>query len=182
MIRLFVGIPLPLDVREHLHLLAAGLEGAHWISPENMHLTLRFIGDVDEYRADDINDALIGIRDSAFEISLAGIETFGRGYMVHTLWAAVKNEPALTHLQGKVESILVRTGLEPEHRKYTPHVTLARVRKSPKGKVAGWLGDHGGLTAPPFSVDRFVLYRSHLGHGGAHYEAIAEYFLEPELS
>jgi RNA 2',3'-cyclic 3'-phosphodiesterase len=177
MIRLFVGIPLPPDVRQHLHLLAAGLEGAHWISPENMHLTLRFIGEIEEYRADDINDALSAIDEPSFELFLSGIETFGRGHMVHTLWAAIRNEPALVHLQEKLENALVRTGLEPERRKYTPHITLARVKKSPKGKVAGWLADHGGFNLPPFNVDQFVLYRSHLGHHGAYYEAIAEYDL-----
>ena len=80
-------------------------------------------------------------------------------------------------LQEKLENALVRTGLEPERRKYTPHITLARVKKSPKGKVAGWLADHGGFNLPPFNVDQFVLYRSHLGHHGAYYEAIAEYDL-----
>lgn len=175
MIRLFVGIPLPSDVRERLHLLAAGLEGAHWVTPDNMHLTLRFIGEVEEYQSDDINDALTTIREPAFDISLQGLETFGRGHMVHTIWVGVKGEAPLFHLQENIESALVRAGLEPEHRKFTPHVTLARVKKSPKGKVAEWLGDNSGLQFHDFTVDRFVLYRSHLGNKGAHYEALAEY-------
>ncbi len=177
MIRLFVGIPLPGDVRNNLQFLQAGLEGAHWISHENMHLTLRFIGEIEEFQAEDINDALSAIHEPAFDISLTGIETFGRGHMIHTLWVAVLGEQALFHLQGKIESALVRAGLEPERRKYTPHVTLARVKKSPKGKVAGWLSEHGGLNLEPFTADRFVLYRSHLGHNGAHYETIASYDL-----
>ncbi|MBC8445112.1 MAG: RNA 2',3'-cyclic phosphodiesterase, partial [Rhodospirillaceae bacterium] len=122
MIRLFVGIPLPVDVRQHLHLLAAGLQGAHWISPENMHLTLRFIGEIEEYQADDIHDTLCAIHEPSFDISLSGIETFGRGHMIHTLWAAISSEPALFHLQDKIESALVRAGLDPERRKYPPHV------------------------------------------------------------
>ncbi len=150
MIRLFVGIPLPRDILQRLQLLAAGLEGARWISPENMHLTLRFIGEIDEYQVDDINDALSGIHDCAFELAISGVETFGRGHMVHTIWAAVGGGAALTHLQGKIESALVRSGLEPERRKYTPHVTLARIKKSPQGKIAEWLTDHGGLNTPPF--------------------------------
>ncbi|MBC8270058.1 MAG: RNA 2',3'-cyclic phosphodiesterase [Rhodospirillaceae bacterium] len=183
MIRLFVGIPLAQDVRQHLHSLSGGLEGAHWISPENMHLTLRFIGEVDEVQAADINDALSSIDSPAFEISLAGVEAFGRAHMVHTIWAAVPGEPALSHLHGKVERALVQSGLAPERRKFTPHITLARVRKSPKGKAAAWLADHGGFKSPPFTVDHFVLFRSHLGHNGAHYESLAEYALayEPVL-
>ena len=180
MIRLFVGIPLPEDVRQRLSHLAAGLERAHWISPENMHLTLRFIGEVDEHQGDDIDDGLTSIHVPAFDLSLAGLETFGRGHMVHTIWAGVSSAPELIHLQGKVESALVRSGLQPERRKYTPHVTLARVRKAPKGKVVDWLADHSGLNSPSFLVDRIVLYRSHLGHSGAHYEALAEYELDLE--
>jgi len=177
MIRLFVGIPVPPDVRQRLHVLAAGLQGAHWVSPENMHLTLRFIGNVEEYRGDDINDALDAIHEPSFEVTLSGIKTFGRGHMVHTIWADMVREPALLHLQGKIERALIGAGLDAERRKYTPHVTLARVRKSPKGKVAAWLADYGGLNLPPFSVDSFALYRSHQGHGGANYEMISSYDL-----
>jgi len=177
MIRLFVGIPLPENVCQQLHLLAGGLQGAHWISPENMHLTLRFIGEVDEVQAGDIHDALSGIRSPAFEVFLSGIEAFGRSHMVHTIWAGVPGEPALLHLQGKIERAVALSGQEPERRKYTPHVTLARVRKSPKGKAVAWLADHGGLQTPPFAVNKFVLFRSHLGRQGAHYETLAEYAL-----
>lgn len=181
MIRLFVGIPLPQEVRQRLNSLQAGLERAHWISPENLHLTLRFIGDVEETFADDINDALNGVHAPGFDISLSGIETFGRGHMVHTIWAGVCSEPALLHVQGKVERALVQAGLEPEGRKYTPHVTIARVKKAPRGKVADWLAGHGGFNTLAFGVDRFVLFRSHLGNNGAHYEILAEYELELEL-
>lgn len=177
MIRLFVGLPLPQHIRQHLQMFAAGLEGAHWVSPENMHLTLRFIGKVEEYRTDDINDALESLYAPEFELVLKGLETFGRGHMVHTIWAGVSPQPLLFHLQDKIESALVRAGLEPDHRKYTPHVTLARVRKSPKGKIAQWLSDHGGVMTQPFAVDKFVLYRSHLGNKGAYYETLAEYGL-----
>ena len=177
MIRLFVGIPVPPDVRQRLHVLAAGLQGARWISPENMHLTLRFIGDVEEHRGDDINDALGAIHEPSFVVALSGIETFGCGHMVHTIWAAIVREPALLHLQGKIERALIGAGLDAEGRKYTPHVTLARVRKSPKGKVAAWLADYGGMNLPPFNVDGFALYSSHLSHSGAHYEMISQYDL-----
>lgn len=180
MIRLFVAIPLPADVRRQLHGLSGGLEGAHWISPENMHLTLRFIGAVDEVQGGDIDDALKGIHGPAFEVSLSGIETFGRPHMAHTIWAAVPGAPALTHLQGKIERAMVKTGLEPERRKYTPHVTLARIKKSPQGKLVDWLAGHGGLKTPSFAVDEFVLFRSHLGHQGAYYETLATYGLTRE--
>lgn len=182
MIRLFVGIPLPGNVRQRLQNLTTGLQGARWISPENMHLTLRFIGEVDEVQAGHINDSLSDIQGAAFEISLSGIEAFGRSGMVRTIWAAVSGEPALIHLQGKIERALVQMGLEPERRKYTPHITLARLKNSPKGKAALWLAAHEGLKTPPFSVDEFVLFRSHLGRQGAHYETLAGYPLIAEFS
>jgi 2'-5' RNA ligase len=182
MIRLFVGIPLPGNVRQQLNSFASGLQGAHWISPENMHLTLRFIGEVDEVEAGHINDALAAIHCAGFEVSLSGIEAFGRGHMVHTIWAAVSAGPALNHLQGKVERAIVLSGLQPERRKFTPHVTLAQVRKSPKGKATDWLADHGGFKTPPFGIDEFVLFRSHLGRNGAHYETLAAYPLIAEFS
>lgn len=188
MIRLFVGIPLPDDIVQHLHGLAAGLEGAHWISRPNMHLTLRFIGQVDEVQAADINDALSRVHGTAFEASLAGLDAFGRGHMVHTIWAAVNGGAPLSQLQGKVEWAMVQADLEPERRKFTPHVTLARVRKSPKGSAAAWLADHASLIKLPFNVDEFVLFQSHLGRHGAHYEQLAQYpliserLLEAQLS
>ncbi len=179
MIRLFVALPLPDSVRRQLQMMASGLEGARWTSPANMHLTLRFIGEVDEVRAEDIDDALGEIREPAFEMALSRMDTFGRGHMVHTLWAGVRAGPELGHLQGKVERALVRAGLPPEQRKFTPHVTLARIKKTPGNKLADWLAAHGGLQTPPFPVNRFALYRSHQGHNGPHYEIVADYGLRP---
>lgn len=178
MIRLFVGIPLPEEVRQHLHLIQGGLEGAHWINPASMHVTLRFIGEIDEVQAGHVDEALREIHEPAFDMSLSRLDVFGRGHRVHTLWAGIDAGPELGHLQGKVERAVVQAGLDAQRRKFSPHVTLAKVKKSPKGKVAEWLAGHGGLATEAFTVDKFILYRSHLGHNGAHYEDVAEYFLE----
>ena len=180
MIRLFVGIALPLDIRERLTMVSAGLPGARWISPDNLHLTLRFIGEVDEHQVDDIDQSLAAIGGPAFRLRSSGIETFGRGHQMHTLWARIDPEPGLMALQGKIEQAMIRQGQPPEGRKFTPHITLARIRRAGETKVAQWLETYGGLTVGEISVGSFVLYRSHLGTGGAHYEVLSEYSLEPQ--
>ncbi len=179
MIRLFAAVPLPWEIQERLSDLAAGLPGARWVPPENMHITLRFIGEVDRGTADDIDGLLSGVRAPAFELSFAGVGTFGSGRQVRAAWIGVEKSEALHHLRDKVESAAVRAGLEPERRKFTPHVTLARFKKaSPGSHLARWIEAHGGFSAGPFDVDRFTLFQSHLGREGAHYEAVAEYPLD----
>jgi len=179
--RLFVGVQLPEDARERLKGLASGLPGARWISPENLHVTMRFIGEADGPLVDDIEFALSSVHAPGFPLTLTGVNRFGRGNTAHTVWAGIEAQPALFHLQSKIESALVRAGLEPERRKYTPHVTLARLKKTPAHKIAAWAESLGDLRIGPFPVASFQLFRSHLGRGPVHYEVLADYELEPEF-
>jgi 2'-5' RNA ligase len=178
MLRLFVGIPLPDDIRSELAALCVGLPGARWIDAEMMHLTLRFIGEVDGGAADDVHDALTRVSAPGFRLALAGIDCFATSGKVHTLWAGVAKEPLLVHLRDKVERALVRADIEPERRKFKPHVTLARFRSGAPDRLGGYFQRHSRLTSEPFAVDRFALFRSHLGSEGAHYEILAEYLLK----
>jgi 2'-5' RNA ligase len=178
--RLFVALLLPARVLEDLTRLCSGLPGARWVSPENMHLTLRFIGEVDGAGADDVHMALKRIRGPAFPLALSGLGSFQSGRKIRQLWAGVADQPALIRLADDVEKALVRAGLEPEGRKFKPHVTLARFNKKPGNKLAPYLEAYGAFCADPFPVTAFVLMRSHLGHGGAHHEALADYALEEE--
>jgi 2'-5' RNA ligase len=173
--RLFVAVPLPEAVRDRLAGLGAGLPGARWVEADNMHVSLRFIGEVDEGAAEDLDAALSAIHGAAFDLSLAGVGCFESGRRVRVVWAGVNPSPALTHLHGKVESAVVRSGFGPERRKFKPHVTLARLKNTPVGKVGGFLEAGHGFAAGPVPVTRFTLYRSHLTRDGAHYEALAEY-------
>jgi len=178
MIRLFVAIPLPETVRMQLSMLQAGLPGARWIRPENLHLTLRFIGEVPEDLASDIDAALSGLRAPGFPVRLDGIGDFSRGRHPHSLWVgAVKAEP-LMRLQGKIESALVRTGLRPEERKFMPHVTLARLKEVKRHRVEAWAAEHGAFQSTPFDADRFVLFSSFLSSDGAIYTPEREYRLD----
>ncbi|MHA1598377.1 MAG: RNA 2',3'-cyclic phosphodiesterase [Alphaproteobacteria bacterium] len=179
--RLFVGIQLPEDVRARLKGLAFGLPGARWISPENLHVTLRFIGEVDGLLADDIGLALGSVHAPGFHLTLKSVGQFGRGHMAHTVWAGIEPEPALVHLHDKIATTLVRIGLQPEHRKFTPHVTLARLKKTPEQKISAWAESLGDLAIAPFPVDGFQLFRSYLGSGAAHYQVLSGYPLKTEL-
>ena len=178
MIRIFAGIPLPDDVRMRLVGLCSGLPGARWVAPDNLHVTLRFIGEVDEAEAEDIDAALAAVRHPGFELSLEGVDCFGSGKKLRVVWVGVERKDALMHLYEKVESVLVRLGQKPEGRKYKPHVTLARLRETPRRRLGAFLETGSPFRAGPFAVGRFTLYRSFLGRHGAYYEALADYPLD----
>ena len=170
MIRLFVALELPEMVRERLGGLQGGVPGARWANDDQLHLTLRFIGEVTENVGHDVDDALMGIRAPGFELELAGVGEFG-GKNPRALWAGVRGNGALLHLQRKVETALQRIGLEPEPRKFSPHVTLARLRGAPREKVMAFLSHYALFASGPFQIDRFVLFSSHQGSGGSVYHA-----------
>lgn len=174
MIRLFVALPLPEAVRGRLAALGAGVPNARWVSEGNMHLTLRFIGEVDETTAEEIHDHLTGVRGPRFDLRISGCGAFGDRQRVHTLWAGVEREPALVHLRDKVESAVVRAGRTPEGRRYSPHITLARLRDAPAERVQRFVQAHN-LLNEVMPIDRFVLFSSRLGHGEPVYAAVAEY-------
>lgn len=179
MVRLFVALDLPGTVRDRLAALTqAPLPGARWVPPANMHLTLRFVGEVDHGRADDIDAALAGISARGFPLTLEGIGVFESGRRVHALWVGVERNPALEHLRAKVESALVRAGCEPERRKFSPHVTLARLDQPDAAKLGAFLHDNGLFRLGPVPVEHFTLFSSSLGRDGAHYTAEADYALQ----
>ncbi len=173
MLRLFVGIDLPPELKLRLSLLAAGLPGAKWVDPGNYHLTLRFIGEVDEGHAADIDAALMQIHAPRFEVTLATIGHFG----LRMLWVGIERNPALQHLHEKIESVLNRLGFPAEERRYTPHVTLARLKGTHEHRLQAYLGEHALFRAAAFPVDRFSLVASYLTKSGAIYEDQADYRL-----
>ncbi|MEX2453660.1 MAG: RNA 2',3'-cyclic phosphodiesterase [Rhodospirillaceae bacterium] len=163
MIRLFVALSLPDDLRVRLVGLAAGIEGARWVAPENLHLTLRYIGDVQEDRGEDIVAALDGVRAAPLTVTLAGTGHFDTGARAHSAWVGVEKTPEIVALHEKLDRALVRVGFEPEGRKYTPHVTLARFRRPRSGHLRDWLEANAPFAAPPFEARAFTLYESRQG-------------------
>lgn len=178
MIRLFVALGLPDDLGTRLAGIRGQIPGARWVPRENLHITLRFIGEVDEAAAADIDTALARIEAPAFDLALAGVGHFESRGRVRSLWAGVERGPALDHLQARIETACRRAGLPPEGRKFHPHVTLARCRDTRTSRIAGFLAGHDGFRAPPFPVRSFALYSSALGRGGAAYTREIEYSLD----
>jgi 2'-5' RNA ligase len=176
-IRLFVAIPLPVDVRAQLGALQSGLSNARWIDKENMHLTMRFIGEVHEPDVQEIDSVLSQLIEPAIPVELHGLGYFERRGRAHSVWVRIKKSDALVHLQAKIERTLVTFGLEPEKRKYTPHVTLARIHDMPVERLVPWLSEIGDFSVPVFMADQFVLVETIRGHGGATYTPIARYDL-----
>jgi 2'-5' RNA ligase len=154
--------------------LAVGLPGAHWVPEENLHLTLRFIGEVDEILAQDLHDALLDVQAPAFSLEIAGTGVFETGRRPHTLWASVQKSDALVRLQGKIESALVRAGCEREARKFKPHITLARLKGTSLERLHPLLAAHA-LMREEAPVGHFTLFSSKLGGGDPIYTAEAEY-------
>lgn len=172
--RLFIGIRPPAAIRDALIDVMEGVEGARWLDEDALHLTLRFIGEVDTPAANDLAGELSRIEWPAFGLQVAGVGTFERKGSPHAIWARVPESSALEGLRQKVERACELAGLGRETRRFTPHITLARLNRS-TGSIGGWLTSCGDLAAGPWRVTDFVLYESHVGHDGAHYEAVAVY-------
>jgi 2'-5' RNA ligase len=178
--RLFVGIALPEMVRERLASLRYGIPGARWVEPANLHITLRFIGEVGRTEAEDVDAELAAVHAPAFALTVVGVGFFDKADRVHTLWAGIERCDALAHLYDKIESAVVRCGHEPERRKFTPHVTLARLKNTPNGRLGPMLESWSTFQAGSFPVEAFTLFESFPGRDGAHYEHLADYPLNAE--
>ena len=174
--RLFVAVRPPDLVRGLLLAAMGGISGARWQKDEQIHLTLRFIGEVDRHRAGDVHAALGAIHHPRFEIALHGLGTFERRGQPETVWAGVAPHEPLKTLHNKIDNSLARVGVEREQRAYFPHITLARLKRS-SGSVRNLLEQSGGLASPPFPVEAFSLFESQLTPEGAVYSEIERYSL-----
>jgi 2'-5' RNA ligase len=172
--RLFTALEIPRHIAESLAIMRGGLPGARWIDPENYHLTLRFVGDIDDALARDIAGLLGRVQRRSFELRLDGLTSFG-GRKPRALVATATAIAPLLELQAEQERLLQRLGLEPDGRKYTPHVTLARLRESSSRQVADYLSARGHYRSASFEVSRFVLFSSRASVGGGPYVAEADY-------
>ncbi|PTQ12312.1 RNA 2',3'-cyclic phosphodiesterase [Sphingomonas oleivorans] len=180
MTRLFVAIRPPRLLRERLLALMGGVMGARWQSDEQLHVTLRFIGEVDRHCAADVAAALGSVHHAAFDLALDGIGHFDRKGRIESLWAGVGPHEPLKALHQKIDQALVRVGLPGEQRAYLPHLTLARFgRAGATGPVEPFLGRTAGLSSPPVRIVDFCLYESSLGRDGASYTIVERYPLEP---
>ncbi|MES2987089.1 MAG: RNA 2',3'-cyclic phosphodiesterase [Pseudomonadota bacterium] len=174
--RLFVAFPLPPAIREQLLATAGGIPGARWQRDDQLHITLRFIGEIDRHAAEDAALALSGVRYPKIEIALSGAGEFESRGRPNAVWAGVTPHDALAALHKKVDQALVRAGQPPEARAYLPHITLARMNAQ-SGAADKLLAEHAALASAPFTLTHFHFYESHLGREGASYEAVERYAL-----
>ncbi|SFR98805.1 RNA 2',3'-cyclic phosphodiesterase [Sphingomonas jatrophae] len=172
--RLFVALRPPRATREGLLDLMEGVPGARWQDDDQLHLTLRFIGEVDGHVADDIAAALGGVRHPALDIAPVGVGRFEKRGRADALWAGISPRDEVAALHRKVDQALVRVGLAPEGRAFLPHITLARLPRG-AGPIEPFLSRHAGLTAPAEHYVRFHLYESRLASTGAAYEIVETY-------
>ena len=178
--RLFTGVEIPASVAERLSYLRGGLPGARWISAENYHLTLRFVGDVDMVAAEAVAETLSQVRRTAFSVRITGLGALGTR-KPHTVVARIEPSAPLTELQAEHERLIQRLGLPPDGRKYTPHVTLARLRNASTRDIADYLTLRGGFSTGPVPVERFVLFSSRDSVGGGPYVVEEAYPLLPQV-
>ena len=179
MIRLFTALAVPDDVAETLKRRQTGLLGAKWRSHEQLHITLSFYGEIDERRADDLAMELErAATGGPFEITLAGVGSFGDGHRTRAVWAGVQPSERLSVLAGRCRSAAERAGVVVERRDYRPHVTLAYLTPdAAPDRIGAWIAEHNLLRSPPVRVDRFGLYSSVLTPDGSRYELEREYIL-----
>lgn len=175
--RLFTGLELPDDVATDLDLMKGGIMGARWIDRESFHLTLRFIGDIDDVLAREIAYALDGVTARPFSLRLRGMGVFG-GNKPHTLYAEVEESPDLRRLQSIHERICQVLGLAAEGRKFMPHVTLARLKDPDPFALHGYIASHNLYKSRTFEVSRFVLFSSRPSRGGGPYAVEESYQLQ----
>lgn len=174
--RLFVAIRPPEFVRSALLDLMEGVRGARWTDEDQLHLTLRFIGEVARHAADDVHAALGFVQQPPFEIALNGLGAFDRRGGATVLWAGLAPQEPLKTLHKKVDQAIVRTGLAPERRAYHPHITLARLDRG-ADPIQPLLESRGGMVGEPFGVEEFRLYESHLTAAGATHSLVERYSL-----
>lgn len=181
--RLFVAIALPEDLRARLSRIQQGVPAARWVDPDNLHLTLRFIGEADGSEAQDLDAALAQVRAAWFAVTLAGVGRFGQGRKSRALWVGVEPAPGLDRLRRRVEQAVQAAGFAPERRKFKPHVTLARFKGAhggaPGQRLHDHLAQHAAFRAEAFEVRAFVLYSSLLTQAGAIYTPESVYPLSP---
>lgn len=175
MIRLFAAIAIPPEIGEGLARRQQGLPGARWRPTEAFHITLRFIGEVSEAVADDVDAELNVVAGEALTLTLEGVGSFQDGDDIHAVWAGVEENPALRRLAARCETAARKAGLTPDRRIWRPHLTLAYLRRADPVRVAAWVQGHNLLKSPPFRVTSFGLYSSWLGHEGSVYRLERSY-------
>lgn len=177
--RLFIAIDLPDSVIGTLIMERPSIEGIRWQDASQMHLTLRFIGDVPQQVAGEINSGLQELQYSSFTMDIKGFGRFPPKGYPRVFWAGIEKNRALEELQEATESVCREAGLEPERRPYIPHITLGKVKKADKNEIDTFINQHKDFIIPHITVDEFILYSSRLKPDGAVHTPEEIFSMEP---
>ena len=175
MIRLFAALPVPFEIGDRLSRRQQGIPRARWRDLEQLHITLRFFGEISEPAAADLDAALSSLAGDPFDLCLEGVGSFGEGDDITAVWAGVAESEPLKRLAARCETAARKAGLKPDSRVYRPHVTLAYLRRPPPDRVAAWIAGHNLLKSPTWRATWFGLYSSWLGSDGSRYDLEREY-------
>ncbi len=167
--RIFVGLDLPGAIDDHLDLVGGGIPGARWEGAQRLHVTLRFLGDIEGARLRRLYDALAQVSAPPMTLQIAGVGCFPPSGPPRVLWAGFDDPAPVVELARRIERALVRAGFEPDPRKFNAHVTLARLRDPPRERVAAFIAHHALLRTASFTIDAFFVYSSILTPSGAKY-------------
>lgn len=180
--RLFIGLRPPPAIRDRLIDMMEGIAAARWQDDEQLHVTIRFIGTVDRQQAEDVASAIEALHAPAPAVRLDGVGTFAKKGVVHTLFSGLAPANPLAALHRKVDQALARVGIEPEHRAFKPHLTLARFSRAtrPDAELDRFLADHAALSSPVFTLAHLTLFESHLAPDGARYTPVMRVALDAE--
>ena len=175
--RVFIGVPLPEDIVKSLLVLQSGLPGVRLVGSENLHLTLRFIGVVDEPQLGVLDSLLSKLEFEEFLLQLEGVGVFPFRGSPKVIWAGLSLNPSLKKFQALIESKCRSAGLKPESRNYYPHITVGRVKCPRQNEISSWLERHRMFKSRNFFLDHFVIFQSILNSAGSIYNPIFDYKL-----
>lgn len=175
--RLFIAIDLPKQIKEATRSLCTGLPGARWVSDDQLHLTLRFLGEVEHSLFNELYHGLEEVKVEPFPLHLMGLGVFPNAENPRVLWVGLKKSTPLIELRKKIINVLRHLDIPLEKKKFSPHITIARLNKTPGPRLGTYLAANNLFTQPPFPVNSFRLYSSILQPEGAVHTCEAEYFL-----
>jgi 2'-5' RNA ligase len=175
--RLFVAIDLPEETRKAIDRLREPLSGARWVPTDQLHLTLRFLGEVDEATLGTVQAGLGMVQAERFTLQVRGVGHFPPRRPPRVLWVGLDGGAPLLDLQRQVEAVVQAAGLPAEERPFSPHITLARFREAPAAPVLSFEERQRAFACPPFTVNDFHLYESTLTGSGAIHRVVESYRL-----
>ncbi len=176
--RLFIAIRIPEDLMKTIVNQRADISGASWVPAEQVHVTLAFLGEVEERGVELLGRELARIKSPECTLCFSGTGCFPTRRRPRVLWIGLRPEPHLDKLAAKIRATLLDCGIHQEERAFSPHITLARLKLPASKEIDAFLEQNRSLKLPPFPVRQFTLFQSRLTPQGAVHSALMNFRLE----